>query len=171
MARQFRRSSGRGQRLSRRWLGFTTDGTFFGVGAGNVAINMLAATALKDTVMRTRGQVTAAVDGALATSKAILITVGLWLVPEGTGATVLADPFSDADQDWFYYSQFGLMYEESVVDAIAQPVVSGYREVIDTKAMRIGDSDTEVQLVMNNTTISGAMPVNLIASGRFLLGR
>ncbi len=113
--------------------------------------------------MRTRGMITCFADGLLAPGGAALITVGIWIVPEGTAATVLADPRSDENADWFYYSTFAIAYEEHVTDVIHNPVVSGYREVIDSKAMRISDSDTEVQMVVVNTTITSALTVNFAA--------
>ena len=170
MARRFRSSAGRGQRLSRRWLGFATDSTLFGLSAGNIAITLAAASTLKDTVMRTRGSICGFLDGAGAPAEAFLVSMGMWIVPEGTGTTILGDPFSDPNADWFFYSQFLLGHEELVIDVIDIPVISGYREVIDSKAMRISTPDTEVQLVVTNTTISGAGSVNVFAAGRFLLG-
>jgi len=123
--------------------------------------------------MRTRGQLAAYVDGLEAPAVAALITVGMWIVPEGTGTTVLAggNPFDDPNADWFYYSQFLLGYEEYVADVIDSPGVSSYREVIDSKAMRIGNPDTEIQLVIDNETISGSLSVNVHLAGRFLLGQ
>ncbi len=170
MARR-RFTSGRGQRLSRRWLEWSTGSGFFNQAAGTRGVSLASATTLKDTIMRTRVNLTCSVDGAVGTAIAAEISVGMWIVPEGTATTVLADPFSDGNADWFYYSSFLIAYEETVVDVLAVPAISGYREIIDVKAMRIGDSDTEIQAVVTNTTISGAMNINLHMAGRFLLGR
>ncbi len=170
MARGFRQSAGRGQRLSRRWLGFQTGATFHGLSAGATATEIASEGLLRDTIMRTRGQLMCWIDGLEAPAVAVLVSVGLQVVPGGTGATVISNPFSDENADWFYFSEFVLGYEEYVVDAIQATHLSSYREIIDNKAMRIGNPDTEVQMVVVNTTINGAASINVTLSGRFLLG-
>ncbi len=170
MARRFR-GSGRGQRLSRRWIGSSTGTAFFALTAGTAAVQIFTPTAFRDTIMRTRGALIGYVDGAIAPFVAVLVSVGLWVVPEGTGSTVLADPFDDENADWFFYSQFLLGYEEHVVDVIDNPVAAGYREVIDSKAMRIANPDTEVQCVVTNTTVNGAGAINLHLAIRSLIGQ
>ncbi len=132
---------------------------------------MAISSTFKDTILRTRGSLIGYLDGLSAGGTAVLISVGIWIVPEGTGTTVLASPFSDPNADWFYYSQFVLASEELVADVIDVPAATGYREVIDSKAMRIGMPDTEVQAVFENTTLLGATPVNVNVAGRFLLGQ
>ena len=92
------------------------------------------------------------------------------VVPDGTGATVLTEPFGDSNADWFYYNEFVLGYEEMVIDVVDVPGITSFREMIDVKAMRIGVPDTEIQIVMTNTTLLGAATVNLNLGGRFLLG-
>ncbi len=169
MARQFR---GRGSRLSRRWLEFSTVGAFFGITAGTTALVIASPTQFRDTIMRTRGQITAYVDGALATSKATLITIGMIVLQEGVVAAAGApDPFSDGNADWFFYTQFLLGYEEVVVDVVDVPKITGYREVIDSKAMRKAAPDTEVALIVASDTVSGSVAANVHVSGRFLLGQ
>ncbi len=151
-----------------RWLGFS--GTFSALSAGTAAINVLTASTMKDTVMRTRGTLVAHIDGAAAPAKLVLISLGLIIVPEGTGTTVLWSPFTDANAPWFWHTTFAIGYEEMVTDVIDIPVLSAYREVIDSKAMRKGPPDTEVQLVIENTTLNGAVTVQAAVYGRILLG-
>ena len=167
MARQAR---SRGARLSRRWLGFTTGSTFFSISAGAFGFEAASESTIKDTVMRTRGNLLCWIDGLEAPAVSVLVSVGMHVVPGGTGATVLTNPFSDENADWFYYSEFVIGYEEMVTDTVDVPGLSSYRETIDTKAMRIAVPDTEVQIVMVNTTLLGAATVNLSLTGRFLLG-
>jgi len=45
-----------------------------------------------------------------------------------------------------------------------------YREVIDVKAMRTIRPDREVQWVVENTSLAGALSVNISIAARFLLG-
>ena len=110
-------------------------------------------------------------DAVSAPGVAAIISVGMIVVPEGTGTTVLQSPFTDGNADWFWFTQFMIGYEEMVTDVVDVPALSGYREVIDSKAMRIGNPDTEIQCVFENTTISGAASVNCHLAGRFLLGQ
>ncbi len=161
----------RGQRLARRWLGFaTTTSGLFALSAGTAAASLASAGNIKDTIMRTRGNLVGWIDAVGAPAKAALVSVGMIVVPEGTGTTVLQSPFTDPNADWFWYSQFLLAYEEMVTDVIDVPVITGYREVIDSKAMRIAPPDTEVQLVVENTSIDASVNINLHVAGRFLLG-
>jgi len=120
--------------------------------------------------MRTRGNLVCWIDGLEAPAVSIIVSVGMHVVPEGTGTTVLTEPFADENADWFYYNEFVIGYEESVTDVIAVQGLPIFREVIDVKAMRIAVPDTEVQLVVTNTTLNGAASLNITLSGRFLLG-
>jgi len=125
---------------------------------------------MQDTIMRTRGQLMASIDGASAPGKAVRVGIGFVIVPEGTGSTVLWAPLTDPNAPWFFYSTFVLGYEEMVTDVVDVPGLSSYRETIDSKAMRKGPPDTEVQVVFENATILSASSVNLFVQGRFLLG-
>ena len=174
MARRFvnrgRKPLGRGAVLEKRWLGFSS--TFIAFGAGSIAINVATATDSTDTIMRTRGNLVAFLDSVTEPGVLVQVTVGLHIVPEGTGTTILADPFGDSNAGrWFYWTAFQLGYEELVADVVDIPIISGYREVIDAKAMRIGKPDTEIQAVVTNTTLATADGVNLSLAGRILLGR
>ncbi len=137
--------------------------------AGTIGAQLVAAQHLPETIMRTRGSLTGYVDGAQAPGGLALITVGLILVPEGTQATVLWSPFGDGDAPWFWWASFYLGYEEYVTDVIDSPSISGYREVIDSKAMRI-NKNMEVQYVAENSTLGGAISVNVGISTRILSG-
>ncbi len=97
------------------------------------------------------------------------VAFGLIYVPEGTGATVLWSPETDADAPWVYWTSFIIGYEEMVTDVVDVPAISGYREVIDTKAMRI-IRNSELQACLQNTTVGTAMSVNFNASFRALSG-
>ena len=121
--------------------------------------------------MRTRGRWTAYLDGASAPGLAVLVSVGMIVVPEGTGTTVLQSPFTDPNANWFFYDEALVGYEESVNDVIDIPGLAIFRGEIDTKAMRIAVPDTEVQFVIEATTVSGAKTLNVHAHGRMLLGQ
>ena len=119
--------------------------------------------------MRTRGNLVAFVDGTQAPGVLATITVGLILVPEGTGSTVLWSPFTDADAPWFWYDTFLIGHEELVTDVLHVPVLNIYRSVIDSKAMR-KVRNREIQCVVENTTAGGAVNANIHLNFRFLSG-
>ena len=149
------------------WHGFVAlSGT---LSVGSVAINLISASLGSFTVMRTRGSLVCNIQGASAPVKLVQIAVGFWIVPEGTGTTVLASPISDPNADWFYYETFCVGYDEQVTDVIKSDIES-YRSVIDSKAMRRSPSDTEVQCVFENATIDGADAAECTVVGRILLG-
>ncbi len=151
-----------------RWVGFDNGAT--ALAAGSVGGTMLTSSALADTIMRTRGNLIAWLDGTESPGTAVDVAVGMALVPEGTAATVLWSPISDANAPWFWYTRFHLGYEEMVTDVIDVPGISSYREVIDSKAMRRVRGDVEVQVVVENVTLLAAGSINLRVGGRILLG-
>ncbi len=137
--------------------------------AGTVAVTAASAQHLPETLLRTRGEVTVYADGAQAPGKSARITLGLILVPEGTGTTVLWSPETDGDAPWLWWEVFHLSYEEMVIDTIDVPSQTGARRVIDSKAMR-KIRNREIQFVAENTTVIGAMNVNVAGAVRFLAG-
>ncbi len=152
----------------KHWTGFTGGAT--GFAAGTIGVMLAAAQHEPETILRTRGQLLAYVDGTQAPGGLTSVGMGMAIVPEGTGTTVLWSPITDADAPWFWYTRFHLGYEEMVTDVVDVPAVSGYREAIDSKAMRKGPQSTEVQLVIESVTALTAVAINLLISGRFLTG-
>ncbi len=131
----------------------------------------MAAGTVPETIMRTRGELVGYIDGASAPGKLVHFAVGMILVPEGTGTTVLWSPITDANAPWFWIEQFHLGYEEMVTDVVDVPGLSIFRKEIDLKAMRIVRPDVEVQLVFENVTLLSVAAVNVRVSFRMLLGR
>jgi len=138
--------------------------------AGTAGQTALAAGVPRETIMRTRGEVLVFLDGASSPGKSALISMGLVLVPQGQGTTVIWDPFDDAEAPWFWYQETTIGYEEPVIDVVDVPGISSTRIIVDSKAMRKANVDEEVQFVVTNTTVSSAATVNIVAAFRFLLG-
>ncbi len=151
-----------------RWVGVFAG--FLGQAAGASGLTALSATTMPDTIMRTRGTLTAWIDVLQAPAVAARVSIGLVKVPEGTGTTVLWSPFADTNAPWFWFTLFVLGYEEYVTDVVDCPGITSYREIIDSKVMRRVRPDEEVQLVIENTTFAGAVGVNVQFAGRVLLG-
>jgi len=137
--------------------------------AGTVAGTMFTAQHLSETLLRMRGNLMAFIDGNQATGGGARFGVGLILVPEGTGATVLWSPITDGDAPWIWVDYFALSYEEMVADVIDVPGITSYRSVIDNKAMRI-IRNQEVQIVVENQVTSGAISANFSLQVRALFG-
>ena len=151
-----------------RWDGL--QGRFGAQGAGSVAQNILAAGGDAETILRMRGFFRVWLDGVGAPGREVLISVGLILVPEGQGATVIWDPFNDVNAPWIWFTEVVLGHEELVTDVIGLTEVASATVEIDGKAMRKASPDEELQLVMTNSTLATASAVNANLSGRILLG-
>ena len=150
------------------WTGFA--GQTFAFSAGTDADISNVAEHEPSTLMRTRGSLLAYIDGLQAPSGLASFGVGLILVPEGTGTTVLWSPIADSDAPWIWVDYFALGYEEMVTDAVDVPGITSYRSVIDSKAMRIMRNQ-EIQLVYENVTRGSAVSANIIVEGRILAGK
>ncbi len=155
----------RARPVNRHWTGFSNNAN--GMAAGTLGLNLAPAIHDRETLLRTRGQLVAGVDGVQGTGLNVTVAVGFILVPEGTSATVLWSPITDADAPWFFYSRFNLLYEEMVLDAIDLGGSAFYRETIDTKAMR-RIRNQEIQMVVEQAAVSGSASINVSAVGRFL---
>jgi len=149
------------------WHGVVGVGAF---AAGTFAVNLISASLGSFTIMRSRGEFTGSIDGTETPNAKAQITMGVWIVPEGTGTTVLASPVSDPNADWFIYETVVLGYEEMVTDVIGVQALMGFRNVIDSKAMRKMRSDTEVQVVFENNTLANGLSATVSFVGRILLG-
>ena len=149
------------------WTGSQTSTLAFS--AGSVAAIALPASHEPETLLRIRGSHSAFVDSTSAPGLNIEIACGLIPVPEGTGATVLWSPITDADAPWIWYTIYQIAYEEMVTDVIGVQAMLSYREVIDNKAMRIFRNQ-ELQLVAENVTLGAAGAVNMFTGFRALTG-
>ncbi len=143
--------------------------TFLNQAAGVVAVQGFPAQHLPETIMRARGSFTAYLDGLQPASGInIGVGLGLILVPEGTGTTVLWSPITDGDAPWFYVDYFNLAYDEQVVDAVATNTQAALRE-IDSKAMR-RVRNQEVQVVLEQASVEGTSAINVTGQVRILSG-
>jgi len=146
-----------------------TPAQFTGLTAGTAAIGAFAAQHLPETLLRLRGNWMAFADGAQAPGGLIQVALGLILVPEGSAATVTWSPITDGDAPWVWIDEVSLAYEEMVTDVIDIPVAAGYRREIDSKAMR-KVRNRELQWVVEQVTVGGAMTINVVGNVRGLSG-
>ena len=140
------------------------------VSAGTAAVNMFAAQHEPETILRMRGNFMGRLPAGIASSVGADCGVGLILVPEGTGTTVLWSPITDGDAPWIWVDYFNVSYFEQVTDVIANPIPGAYRSTIDNKAMRIMRNQ-EMQVVFENVTNAGAVTVNFNIKVRALAGK
>ena len=137
--------------------------------AGTVAANVFPAQHLSETLLRTRGEWIVGIDAGQAPGIVVSVAVGLILVPEGTGTTVLWSPITDGDAPWLWWDTMNLRYEELVTDVIQPSEQSGGRRVIDSKAMR-KVRNREIQFVAENATVETLGSVNITGAVRVLSG-
>ena len=137
--------------------------------AGTAARLMGAAQHLPETILRIRGEWCAWIEGAQAGGAGFRVSVGLILVPEGTGSTVLWSPNADGDAPWIWWDTASLSYEEYVADVVWNDGGQLVRRVVDSKAMR-KNRNMELQWVVENVTEIGAGSANVALSARVLSG-
>ena len=150
-----------------RWTGDTLI-NFAAISAPGAALSLFqAGETSKFTIMRTRGRILVALDSTAADGDAVLVTVGMKVVPKGTDAMVLINPVSEAEGDWFVWDTTALIQD------ISQPIQSGaswYRFDIDSKAMRRLGPGQQIQLNVANATLGTAQAINAFGQIRMLLG-
>ncbi len=137
--------------------------------AGTTGETVYPAQHLPETIMRIRGEYVAYADATQAPGGQIALGLGLILVPEGTGTTVLWSPITDGDAPWIWVDYAIIGYEEMVADVIDVPGITSVRRVIDSKAMR-KVRNREVQFVVENATTLTAMTANISGNVRLLAG-
>ncbi len=164
-------SNGRGRHAKKIDTVHWTVGSFEhgSLAAGFAATLVGAAQHLPETILRIRGEVVVNPAGAAAAGDGARVTMGLILVPEGTGTTVLWSPFTDGDAPWIWWDVAQITYTEPVTDVIACQEALSARKVIDSKAMR-KVRNTELQFVVENTTTQGVLSVDVFGTVRVLAG-
>ncbi len=143
--------------------------TFQSQAAGTAAVNVNPAQHDPETLLRIRGEWSAFLGGPNSPGVVVSVAIGLILVPEGTGSTVLWSPITDGDAPWIFWDTAILGYEEMVADVIDVPAMTGVRRVIDNKAMRIVRNQ-ELQAVVENATIGVAGNIDALGQFRVLSG-
>ena len=140
-------------------------------GTGTAGVTVFPAQHLPETILRMRGEYAAGIEGATGPDVGARLTMGLILVPEGTGTSVLWSPETDGDAPWIWWDVMHLLYDEYVVDVLASAQTPDGRRVIDSKAMR-KIRNTELQFVAENQAITGftSATVNVAGAVRGLTG-
>ncbi len=137
--------------------------------AGTAAVNLFSAQHLPETLLRLRGEWAVDIAGSQVDSRGVAISIGIIQVPEGTGTTVLWSPITDGDAPWIWWDTCFIGGEEAVTDVIGVQAMLGQQMVVDSKAMR-KLRNTDVQCVIESTTIGSALSVDVFFQGRFLAG-
>ena len=152
---------------STRWGGAVH--SFLALAAGTAA-QVMVTDGRVETLLRIRGELVSWADGPDQPATAIDVAMGALVVQAGSGTTVIQSPITDPDAPWLFYERWMLGYEEMVTDVLDVPGITSFRKTIDSKAMRILREGREVQLVMEQATISGGAAVNTVLQMRVLLG-
>ena len=159
--------------MARRREGRRTDYTWqdsqlalLAVAAGTPTAGQIFSVNLSSTLVRVRGEVLAWLDATPAAGDAVVVGCGMRVAPNGAGNTVIIDPLSDGDGDWFWYELMTLAFDGTDVNG----VTAAKRIEIDGKAMRRVKQAEEIQFVMNQLTIGTAQAVNVSVNVRALFG-
>ena len=150
-----------------RWAGASYNFTAQAAGA---SAQTMVTDGTQETILRIRGEMVGWVDAAQAPPKSARFGIGALVVQAGSGTTVIQKPLTDPDAPWLFYVMFTLGYEEMVIDVIDVPQLTSFRKTIDNKGMRILREGREVQLVLENLTLSAAVNANFVFTFRMLLG-
>ncbi len=173
MARSFR-SSGRGARLRKTWLGFTIDNVSLTTTQASMGSVALGTAILADaTVLRVRGEIMIIGTPDAATDSDV---VGLGLVvvrseAATAGGTSLPGPIGQVSSDsWLWHQFVPLDAMGATTEALARTGGTAFHRVtVDSKAMRKLPQGSDLILV--GETLTGEF-VSVLALGgiRVLLG-
>ena len=156
-----RRTSGR--RTDYTWQGSQVTG---GLAAAGISVTAVLTSAVSGTIMRSRGELLAVLDGPTAGDQAVVFA-GLIVVTEeqlAVGATAIPNPGADFDADWMWHGGI------SLIDEGAFPDFVGGRLTIDSKAMRKIKQSMSVALVVANSSSVGTPAIDFEGYLRILFG-
>ena len=132
----------------------------------------------KFTIIRTRGEFTAALSTAAAGANGFACALGIAVVTLtafGIGSTAVPSPLDEADWDGWLYHRFFSLLTTGVIDGGAMadtdatnPTTVAARIEIDSKAMRKID-ETEIVTAILGTTEIGTATMNLMLDSRMLV--
>ena len=161
--------------MARRSTGRRTDYTWQGgalgssLSSGGAFISSVFTAGTAATLMRSRGEVVASIDGITDGDKAI-VGVGLIVVTEeqlAAGATSVPDPITDFDAEWVWHG-FLLLMSQAIVATTDD--THNARLSIDSKAMRRMKQTMSLVFVATNVASAGTPNVDVLFGCRSLVG-
>ncbi len=155
----------RGRRTDYTWQG---NAGGMALAAGGSALLSLVTAGGPSTLMRSRGEIAASIDGA-ATDDKVVVACGLIKATEeqvAVGITAIPDPFADLDATWLWHG-FLCMQAQGTDQAV--PTGSALLSV-DSKAMRRLKQTESIVFVASASSIANPPATDLTFGFRLLFG-
>ena len=154
-----------GRKADFTWQG---NGAGFSIASGSTVILTINTPSVTSTLMRTRGEILASIDGPVDGDKT-LISVGLIVgtpeqVAAGTGS--FPNPFDDMDGEWLWHGFLPLLSQGVV--ATENSTIHAARLAVDSKAMRRMKQTQSVVAIATVDPLAGTPAVDLIMAFRQL---
>jgi len=160
----------RGTRQRKHWHRIPTAETHF-TANGTALMGVFS---LNDpaTVLRMLGEYVIEPTGAVASSDAACIGVGIGLVSSDSaelGATAVPDPIDEADFPWLYWAEHAFHFADSTANPA--PASTSIRKAFDVRSMRKMKPRESLVFITQYFDLAGAPPLSVIAgSTRVLFG-
>jgi len=154
------RSSGR--RNDYTWLGQSIN---FALASDADNFQSLVIPNQAGTLVRTRGEITASIDGPTDGDK-VLLSFGIMVMSDdqvAAGVAGMPKPFSDSDADWLWHAFMPLIAQAAPIS-----ITQGARLTVDSKAMRRFRQNDQFVLVVESTPLSGTPVTDVLGAIRIL---
>ncbi len=150
------------------WTGLS--GAVLAIGANGQAVTTVATAAASATLLRSRGEIVASIDGP-TDGDHCAVACGLIVVTEeqvAVGTTAIPNAAADLNADWLWHG-FLLLHSQGVTE-LSGNVTMADRLTIDSKAMRLMRPTNSVVFAVTNSTLAGTPAVDVTVSARQLFG-
>ena len=158
-----------GDRMDYTWNGLSTGTSAVALAGGAPAISSVVITGGPGTLIRSRGEILASIDGPTDGDK---IGIGFGLI-RGTeeqvavGASAVPSPLDDLDADWVWHG-FILLQSQAVVATSAGQQFG--RLTVDSKAMRKFRQGEVLILAIDSINMAGTPAIDVAFGFRILFG-
>jgi len=153
------------------WTGLR--GVLLSIASNAAALVDVASVAVAATLMRTRGQLLAQIDGPVD-GDANAVALGIIIVTEeqiAGGASTVPSPTFDLDAEWLWHGYMLLSAQAGTGVGASLNVGSVVdRLVVDSKAMRRMKQSQHVALAVESNSLSGTGLLNVFGAFRVLFG-
>jgi len=151
-----------------QWEG--DSGSAAAIASAGTNSDTLATSTQASTLLRTRGEIVASIDGPTDGDRCS-VACGILVATEeqvAVGSTAMPDPAADLDADWLWHGYL-LMLSQAVTE-LSGNVTLARRLTIDSKAMRRMHPTTSLVMRVTNTALTGTPAVDVVWATRHLFG-
>ena len=140
------------------------------IAAGSSLLSVINIPSSSSTLLRTRGEVVASIDGPTDGDKTC-VGMGLIVVTEEqttVGVSAVPNPLSDLDAEWIWHGFLLLMAQGATEDS--NVVTNAVRLTVDSKAMRKIKQTQDIVLITGLANQAGTPAVDIMFGIRQLFG-